>query len=76
VVVGGWGEAVSLLPYGHGQDKLILFSLTITEDPKIPNAATIVMRKQDHTLGNMIRAYVSFSPRSTCILVRLALTFP
>jgi hypothetical protein len=33
-------------------------SLTITEDPKLPNAATILMRKQDHTMGNMIRALV------------------
>lgn len=33
-------------------------SITITEDPKIPNAATIFMRKQDHTMGNMIRASV------------------
>jgi DNA-directed RNA polymerase II subunit RPB11 len=31
-------------------------SLTITEDPKLTNAATITIRKQDHTLGNMIRA--------------------
>lgn len=30
--------------------------LTITEDPKIPNAATVTLRNQDHTLGNMIRA--------------------
>lgn len=28
------------------------------EDTKIPNAATIKVLKQDHTLGNMIRAYV------------------
>lgn len=30
--------------------------LTISEDPKIPNAATFVVRAQDHTLGNMLRA--------------------
>ncbi|EJC99370.1 RBP11-like subunits of RNA polymerase [Fomitiporia mediterranea MF3/22] len=27
----------------------------VTEDTKIPNAATIKIRKQDHTLGNMLR---------------------
>ncbi|CAD6579119.1 MAG: DNA-directed RNA polymerase II core subunit [Tremellales sp. Tagirdzhanova-0007] len=36
--------------------------LTITEDPKIPNAATILMRKQDHTMGNMIRAQLLLDP--------------
>lgn len=30
--------------------------LTLTEDPKIPNAASVVIRAQDHTLGNMLRA--------------------
>lgn len=35
-------------------------SVEIMEDTKIPNAATIKILKQDHTLGNMIRAYVSF----------------
>ena len=34
----------------------LTYSLTIVEDPKIPNAASITIRKQDHTLGNMIRA--------------------
>jgi hypothetical protein len=37
-----------------------LHSVEIMEDTKIPNAATIKILKQDHTLGNMIRAYVSF----------------
>ncbi|KAK8869842.1 hypothetical protein IAR55_000410 [Kwoniella newhampshirensis] len=36
--------------------------LTITEDPKIPNAATILLRKQDHTMGNMIRAQLLLDP--------------
>ncbi|WVF72136.1 hypothetical protein IAT40_006948 [Kwoniella sp. CBS 6097] len=36
--------------------------LTITEDPKIPNAATVLLRKQDHTLGNMIRAQLMLDP--------------
>jgi DNA-directed RNA polymerase II subunit RPB11 len=34
------------------------------EDTKIPNAATIKVLKQDHTLGNMIRAYVTPFPNS------------
>lgn len=29
----------------------------VVEDTKIPNAATIKILKQDHTLGNMLRAY-------------------
>ena len=36
-----------------------LDSVEITEDTKIPNAATIKIVKQDHTLGNLLRAYVS-----------------
>jgi len=31
-------------------------SVEVTEDTKIPNAATIKIVKQDHTLGNMLRA--------------------
>jgi len=31
----------------------------VTEDTKIPNAATIKIVKQDHTLGNMLRACVA-----------------
>jgi DNA-directed RNA polymerase II subunit RPB11 len=30
--------------------------LTITEDAKIANAATVILRPQDHTVGNMLRA--------------------
>lgn len=37
-------------------------ALTITEDPKIPNAATVMMRKQDHTLANMIRSQLLLDP--------------
>lgn len=36
------------------------FSVEIVEDTKIPNAATIKIVKQDHTLANLIRAYVIF----------------
>lgn len=37
----------------------LIVSLKIEEDSKIPNAATFTLRKQDHTLGNMIRSYVT-----------------
>lgn len=30
--------------------------LTVDEDTKIPNAATITINKEDHTLANMLRA--------------------
>ncbi|WVN85300.1 uncharacterized protein L203_100445 [Cryptococcus depauperatus CBS 7841] len=36
--------------------------LTITEDPKLSNASTIVLRRQDHTLGNMLRAQLLLDP--------------
>ncbi|KAF8721830.1 hypothetical protein AX14_010140 [Amanita brunnescens Koide BX004] len=35
----------------------------ITEDTKIPNAATIKVVKQDHTLGNMLRAQLLSMPQ-------------
>jgi len=35
----------------------------ITEDTKIPNAATIKIVKQDHTLGNMLRAQLLTMPQ-------------
>ncbi|KAF5379071.1 hypothetical protein D9615_005949 [Tricholomella constricta] len=35
----------------------------ITEDTKIPNAATIKVVKQDHTLGNMLRAQLLAMPQ-------------
>ncbi|KAF9017676.1 RBP11-like subunits of RNA polymerase, partial [Hymenopellis radicata] len=34
----------------------------VTEDPKIPNAATFKIMKQDHTLGNMVRAQLLSMP--------------
>ncbi|KAJ3991817.1 DNA-directed RNA polymerase [Lentinula boryana] len=34
----------------------------INEDTKIPNAATIKILKQDHTLGNMLRAQLLSMP--------------
>jgi len=38
-------------------------ALEVTEDTKIPNAATFKILKQDHTLGNMIRAQVLAMPQ-------------
>ncbi|KAI0261655.1 DNA-directed RNA polymerase [Gloeopeniophorella convolvens] len=35
----------------------------VTEDTKIPNAATIKIVKQDHTLGNMLRAQLLAMPQ-------------
>ncbi len=46
----------------NAPDRFALFTLfpgekrvTIEEDKRIPNAATITLHKEDHTLGNMIR---------------------
>jgi len=36
--------------------------LRIEEDAKVPNAATFTLRKQDHTLGNMIRSQLLLDP--------------
>ena len=45
-------------------------SVEIVEDTKIPNAATIKILKQDHTLGNMIRACVPTAcPRQNMKLI-------
>ncbi|KAF7791646.1 hypothetical protein EIP86_002667 [Pleurotus ostreatoroseus] len=35
----------------------------VTEDTKIPNAATIKIVKQDHTLGNLLRAQLLAMPQ-------------
>lgn len=32
--------------------------LEVVEDTKIPNAATITINKEDHTLANMLRSCV------------------
>ncbi|TFK73452.1 RBP11-like subunits of RNA polymerase [Pluteus cervinus] len=37
--------------------------IEIIEDTKIPNAATIKIVKQDHTLGNMLRAQLLSMPQ-------------
>jgi DNA-directed RNA polymerase II subunit RPB11 len=36
--------------------------LKIVEDPKIANAATVSLFKEDHTLGNMLRAQLLLDP--------------
>lgn len=36
-------------------------SVEVEEDTKIPNAATIKVVKQDHTLANLLRSYVLLS---------------
>ena len=33
-----------------------IFRITITKDTKVPNAAHFVVNKEDHTLGNLLRA--------------------
>ncbi|WVQ78109.1 hypothetical protein IAT38_000190 [Cryptococcus sp. DSM 104549] len=36
--------------------------LLITEDPNLPNASTFTLKRQDHTLGNMLRAQLLLDP--------------
>ncbi|KAI5477276.1 hypothetical protein MNV49_006573 [Pseudohyphozyma bogoriensis] len=36
--------------------------LTVDEDTKIPNAATLTINKEDHTLANMLRAQLLHLP--------------
>jgi hypothetical protein len=40
---------------------LLTFRVSLEPDSKIPNAATVTFEKEDHTLGNMIRAYLIVS---------------
>lgn len=37
--------------------------LKIDPDPKVPNAAIITFEKEDHTLGNLLRAQLIKDPR-------------
>ena len=37
-------------------DLTLIFRITITKDTKVPNAAHFVVNKEDHTLGNLLRA--------------------
>ncbi|KAE9404990.1 RBP11-like subunits of RNA polymerase [Gymnopus androsaceus JB14] len=54
----------------NAPDRFTLFVLDegeapveVNEDTKIPNAATIKILKQDHTLGNMLRAQLLSMPQ-------------
>src|SRR6267154_2399574 len=54
-------EAVSTSKHavlGYLPEVLHLYSVEVTEDTKIPNAATVKVVKQDHTLANMVRGCV------------------
>jgi len=46
---------------GYLTEVVHLYRVEVTEDPKIPNAATIKVVKQDHTLANMVRGCVHSS---------------
>ena len=37
-------------------DCTFICRITITKDTKVPNAAHFVVNKEDHTLGNLLRA--------------------
>lgn len=37
--------------------------ITITKDTKVPNAAQFVVNKEDHTLGNLLRAQLLRDPQ-------------
>ncbi len=43
---------------GWRPDVAHLYRVEVIEDTKIPNAATIKVVKQDHTLANLIRGWV------------------
>jgi DNA-directed RNA polymerase II subunit RPB11 len=43
---------------GYLPEVIHLYRVEVTEDTKIPNAATIKVVKQDHTLANMVRGCV------------------
>lgn len=43
---------------GYLSEVVHLYRVEVTEDTKIPNAATIKVVKQDHTLANMVRGCV------------------
>lgn len=52
---------------------LVLIRVTVEEDTKIPNAATLTINKEDHTLANMLRSYVPlFLVRSPSLPSQLA----
>ncbi|GAA99512.1 uncharacterized protein L969DRAFT_86775 [Mixia osmundae IAM 14324] len=42
---------------GEGEMKV-----AIEEDPRVPNAATVIIKKEDHTIGNMLRGQLLHIP--------------
>lgn len=34
--------------------------LTLEKDTKVPNAATVVIQREDHTIGNLLSSYVQY----------------
>jgi len=42
--------------------------VSFEKDTKIPNAVTFTIRKEDHTLGNLLRMYVFVRIFSTLII--------
>ena len=46
---------VSIINHKLVRMKFIL-RITISKDTKVPNAAHFVVNKEDHTLGNLLRA--------------------
>lgn len=46
---------VSIISHKLVMMKFIL-RITISKDTKVPNAAHFVVNKEDHTLGNLLRA--------------------
>jgi len=36
--------------------------MEITDDPRLPHAITVIFRKQDHTLGGMLRSQLLLNP--------------
>lgn len=39
--------------------------VTVTPDTRVPNAATLVIEREDHTLGNMLRMQLLENPEVT-----------
>lgn len=49
------------LPLGLCFSRTPPLRVEVVEDTKIPNAATLTINKEDHTLANMLRSCVSIS---------------
>lgn len=46
-------------------DELVQKKVTVEMDTKIPNAATVIIAKEGHTLGNLLRYQLLENPRVT-----------